>query len=75
MLTRAQIREVNRTHRAVSKTESRLWPIRGRFDVAERAIQTVRRLRAAGLEIYDAEDYDNTLTHFESIIVNDSRNW
>lgn len=73
MLTRAEIVAVNREMR--KNDESHLWPIRGKFSVAERAIRQARRVRREGSECYDTLEYRALLDSLESAIVNDERNW
>lgn len=64
---------INRAYRA--QDESHKWPIRGRFDVTERAIRRTRR--NFGLCGYPCEglEYALALDAEMSRIVNDERNW
>ncbi|MFH2073732.1 MAG: hypothetical protein ABIJ57_00100 [Pseudomonadota bacterium] len=64
-------REVNRLFRA--QDESRLYPVRGRFSVTERAIRRARRFeRESGVPFYGLE-YCYFLENEISRIVNDPR--
>jgi hypothetical protein len=69
----AIIRAVNKVFR--ERDESHLFPIRGKFDVTERAIRRVRKMYHDGAEWYSAEDYIAHLEATISEIVNDERNW
>lgn len=73
MITRSEIVAVN--HEMRQNDESHLWPIRGKFSVAERAIRQARCIRREGSECYDAIEYRALLDSLESAIVNDERNW
>lgn len=75
MLTRNDVVAVNREYRQRDKRESQLWPIRGKFSVAERAIRQARYIRREGQECYDTTEYRALLDNLESTIVNDERNW
>jgi uncharacterized protein (DUF1684 family) len=72
VLNRAAIREVNKRLR--KQDTSTAWPINGRFNVTERAIRRVRRLRQAGLAFYDMYQYWRAVDDERKVIVNDSRN-
>lgn len=66
------VREINKHFRSID--ESNKFPINGKFNVTERAIRRVRRLRrdmgvCEGLEYYLL--MENTISN----IVNDERNW
>lgn len=62
------IRQINKLFR--ESDESEKWPICGKFNVTERAIRRVRKMRVnPGLEYYLAVDAEI------SRIVNDERNW
>jgi hypothetical protein len=65
----ANIRAINRAFRA--QDESHLWPIRGAFNVTERAI---RRVRAQGC-VEPGYAYAAALDAEMSEIVNNERNW
>jgi len=67
-----QIRIINRQFRACD--ESNLWPIRGKFNVTERAIRQARKLMRDTGET-DPLDYALTIEHNISNMVNDERNW
>ena len=73
MLDKKDIEEVNREARA--KDESHLWPIKGRFNVTERAIRRVRKYVREGLEIDEKYSYTAILEAEMSEIVNNERNW
>lgn len=73
MLTRSKIIAVNREYR--SKDDSHLWPIRGKFSVAERAIRQARYVRREGSECDSVDEYRALLDNLESAIVNDESNW
>ena len=68
----ANIREINRLYRA--QDDSHLWPIRGRFNVTERAIRRVRRLARDYGGMYGLE-YAYAIEQEIGEIVNDERNW
>jgi hypothetical protein len=65
-----EVRETNARFRA--QDESHLFPIRGRFNVTERAIRRLRKLQVEGLVI---DNYAAALDAEISRIVNDERNW
>lgn len=73
LLSTSDIRRINKKVRA--EDDSSLWPINGRFSVADRAIRRIRWLRAQGLVIDDAYSYEAVLESEMSSIVNDSSNW
>lgn len=72
MLTRKQIILTNKAARLLD--ESHLWPIRGKFNVTERAIRQLRVERRY-IPIDDIETYRERLAQIESDIVNDPKNW
>lgn len=72
MITLAEVRMVNKQIRA--DDESHLFPIRGKFNVAERAIRQARKERKTN-ECYDDIAYLALLDSKISKIVNDERNW
>jgi hypothetical protein len=66
------IRIINREYRR--QDESHLWPIRGRFNVTERAIRQARAfMRDCGS--LEPLEYAYTLDSLLSEIVNDEGNW
>ena len=67
------IRQINRHFR--NEDESDKWPICGKFNVTERAIRQLRKLRREGLEIHEGLEYYLALESEISRIVNDERNW
>jgi len=67
------IRQINAYFR--KNDESHLWPIRGRFNVTERAIRKLRKLRHDGLCVNEGLEYYLTLENMIGEIVNDERNW
>ena len=73
MLTRSEIIAVNREMR--QNDESHLWPICGKFSVAERAIRQARSYLREGVGCDSVEEYRALLNSLESTIVNDERNW
>jgi len=73
MLTRAELIKVNKEYR--SKDESHLWPIRGRFNVTNRAIRQAYVLRCSIGEHGSELEYRLTLEDLISRIVNNSKNW
>lgn len=73
MLTLSDVRKVNRRLRKIDN--SNLWPIRGRFNVTERAIRRVRQLRRDGLGIDSRVEYHQVVENEIGQIVNDERNW
>jgi len=67
-----ELRAINRQHRL--HDDSNLWPIRGRFSVANRAIrQAYLFMRDYGNMTGD--EYTTLLDSLESEIVNNPRNW
>lgn len=62
------IAEINKAFRAVD--ESHKFPVCGKFNVTERAIRNLRKLRAMGMEIEGGWDYCQLLEMFMSNIVN-----
>lgn len=62
------IRQINAYFR--ENDDSHLWPICGRFNVTERAIRRIRRLRQQGLCVYPGLEYYLTLEREISDIVN-----
>lgn len=67
------IRQINAYFR--EHDESHLFPICGKFDVTERAIRKLRKLRHDGLCVSEGLEYYLTLENMISEIVNDERNW
>lgn len=65
-------REINRIFRA--QDDSSLWPIRGRFDVTERAIRRANKIERANGAMSPLE-YAYSLEAETGRIVNDERNW
>ena len=65
------IRKINAFFR--KNDESRLYPVLGRFNVTERAIRRIRRLRRMGMEVNSGYEYYLTLEREISEIVNDPR--
>jgi len=55
--------------------DSSLWPIRGRFSVAERTIKKARWHRSETGEDLDVSQYEALLDSIASEIVNNPRNW
>lgn len=64
------VRQINKLFRAGD--ESPKWPVCGRFNVTERAIRRLRRLRRQGLELNPGTEYANALDKEISQIVNAS---
>ena len=62
------IRQINRLFRAGD--ESHKWPVCGRFNVTERAIRRLRKLRRQGLELNSGTEYADALDQEISQIVN-----
>jgi len=62
------IREINAYFR--KHDESHLWPVCGKFNVTERAIRKVRRMRQQGLCLNPGLEYYYTLESVVSRIVN-----
>lgn len=73
MLTKEEIIAVNREMR--QNDESHLWPICGKFSVAERSIRQARNYLREGVGCDSAEEYRALLDDLESAIVNDESNW
>jgi len=66
------VRNINRQFRAMD--ESHLWPIRGSFNVTERAIRQARQSMRDTGEVNPLV-YALTVEKNISTIVNDERNW
>lgn len=64
------IRQINSYFR--NKDESNLWPICGKFNVTERAIKKLRKMKREGLEINGGLEYYLSLEKMISDIVNKS---
>ena len=62
------IRQINKLFR--SGDESHKWPVCGRFNVTERAIRRLRKLRRQGLELNSGTEYADALDKEISQIVN-----
>lgn len=73
IINEMSIREINRHFR--NEDESDKWPICGKFNVTERAIRKVRRLRREGLEVNEGLEYYLFLESVIRNIVNDEQNW
>ena len=58
-----------------AQDESHKWPIRGAFNVTDRAISIIDKLIEDGLEVQSEQDYYNLLWQESQRIVNDWRNW
>lgn len=71
-MTRAELIAIHRAYRAEETAQAGLWPIRGRFNVAERVIRRLRDYRAQGCT---AEEYRETLQAETSRVINDEKNW
>ncbi len=71
-ITNKELRNVNKQFRA--SDDSSLWPICGRFSVAERAIRRARELMRANGPFSSAYEYRAVLDGFASQIVNDPKN-
>ena len=67
------IRQINKYFR--ENDESNKFPICGKFNVTERAIRKIRRLRREGLCVEEGLEYYLTLEREIGEIVNDERNW
>ncbi len=66
------IRAINKLYRAQDTSD--LWPVRGRFNVTERAIRQARNFQRQSGAVYGLE-YCYLLDSLISQIVNDGRNW
>ena len=62
------IRDINAAFRAVD--DSHLWPICGKFNATERAINRIRRWRRQGMIINSGNEYAETLRLEIAHIVN-----
>ena len=67
-ITAAEVRRVNKEMRA--RDESHLYPVCGRFNVTNRAINAVRAYRRAGYNVYDADHYEHMLENTISEMIN-----
>ena len=61
-------RQINKIFR--NGDESHKWPVYGRFNVTERAIRRLRKLRRQGLELNSGTEYAKALDQEISQIVN-----
>jgi len=68
----ANIRAINKDYR--TQDESHLWPIRGRFNVTERAIRKARQFQRDAGAVYGLE-YCYLLESIISSEVNNEGNW
>lgn len=73
IINEMSIREINRHFR--NEDDSDKWPICGKFNVTERAIRKLRKLRHDGLCVSEGLEYYLTLENMIGEIVNDERNW
>lgn len=62
------VREINKYFR--NNDESHKWPICGRFNVTERAIRKLRKLRHDGLDVSPGLEYFLSLDRLIGEIVN-----
>jgi hypothetical protein len=70
---RANICEINRLFR--KQDESHLWPIRGRFNVTNRAIKKAQKFCNEINEDLHGFEYADLLDSIMSEIVNNPKNW
>ena len=63
-------RAINKLFRA--NDESHLWPVKGRFNVTNRAIRRLQKYQRQGLIINDGLEYAYALDHEITEIVNAS---
>jgi hypothetical protein len=68
----ANTRAINREYR--QQDESHLFPIRGRFNVTDRAIRQAGKFQRASGAVYGLE-YCYLIDHLIGQIVNDESNW
>ena len=71
-LSSMSVRQINKYLREVD--ESNKFPINGRFNVTERAIRKVQKLKKE-MEIHDGLEYYLAVTSEIRLMVNDERNW
>ncbi len=71
-MTREELIQVNREIRKAD--DSHKWPIRGRFNVANRAIRRVRKNFSEYFHEWCEEEYRETVRREESEIVNNPKN-
>lgn len=67
------IRQINAYFR--EHDESHKFPICGKFNVTERAIRKLRRMRHDGLCVSEGLEYYLTIENMIGEIVNDEKNW
>ena len=72
-VTDMTVRQINKLFRA--NDDSGLWPVRGRYNVTERAIRRVRRDILPHMDAAGGIEYAETLSNAISEIVNNPRNW
>ena len=72
-VTDMTVRQINKLFR--DNDESGLWPVRGRYNVTERAIRRVRRDVLPHMDSAGGIEYAETLSNTISEIVNSPRNW
>ena len=73
IINEMSIRDINKHFRNID--DSHLFPIRGKFNVTERAIRKIREQRRHGLEINEGLEYYLALEDEIGRIVNDEKNW
>ena len=71
-VTDMSVRQINKLFRA--NDESGKWPVRGRYNVTERAIRRVRRNISPHMGGTGGIEYAETLANTISEIVNNPRN-
>lgn len=69
------VRYVNKIFRDREKTENNLWPVRNRFNLAERTIRKARKLINDGMIVNSNLEYILLLDQIAGEIVNNPKNW
>ena len=70
---RENIKAINKMFR--EQDESNLWPIRGRFNLTERAIKKAQKFQRESGQVMYGLEYAYLLDEIMSEIVNNSNNW
>lgn len=69
------VRYVNKIFRNVEKSQNALWPVRNRFNLAERAIRKAKRLINDDMIVNSNLEYILLLDQIAGEIVNNPKNW
>ena len=73
-MTRKQLLAANNAFRNAQRKDNHLWPVRNRYDLAERTIRKAGEFRAS-YGAMDVDEYTALLEAIASEIVNNPSNW